>query len=258
MTTRPLLALIGLLLIAGAAVPDMPSCTSEGLWVWPGSTTIVPNQQFMVEGYAMDENVAQDICKTYKPYLKSDAEKVELEVVEVCIGQFRVSQAVLKPVRLLQVGDEYEFEIMGLEKGRRLTHYDYKTQQSLPYKWKVTGDADLVTPEWAAAPTESGKHYDMFGCGPSLGVQFKVPSNEIQNLRVKTDVRALGSKKWTSYYLVSDKGVIDIGHGMCSGEFTLDEGKTFEAKFTLVDPAGNATEWAEGPIRFDRPSEMDE
>ncbi|MFN8396319.1 MAG: hypothetical protein U0176_16965 [Bacteroidia bacterium] len=237
---------------------DQPRCASSGITVWPGSgTTILPNQQFMVEGYSQDQEIAERMCSTYKAYLKSETETVSLELVEVCLGQFRLSQAVLKPTRPLREGVEYKLVVEGLRTGQSIEHYDYETGKYLPRTWTVSGAADELAPIWIGAPKELGKHYDMYGCGPGLGVEFGVSCTEMKDLRVKTQIRPIGGETWTSYYLVAPEGKIDIGHGMCSGEFTLHEGKTFEAKFSLVDPAGNVTPWSKGDIRFDRPGEMD-
>lgn len=237
---------------------DNFSCSSRGINAWPTTETALPNQQFMVQGYAIDEIVAARMGKTYHAYLQSEGERVDLEVVSIHVGQKWLTQAILKPKSLLKEGVEYELTVDGLDEQQTIGRYDSKAGKYKPYRWKVVGKADDAAPKWFAPPKEHGKHYDMFGCGPALGVEFVVNADEMNDLRVLVQLRPQGGTEWTSYCIPVYKGLIDIGHGMCSGEFTLHEAKSFEAKFSLVDPAGNTTEWTESLIQFDRPSEMNE
>ncbi len=241
-----------------ATIPSFGSCTSEGIRIWPEENAILPNQQFMVEGYALDQVVARAICKKYPVYLVSAEESVELEVLEICEGEFRLTQALLQPKTLLKQGLTYHLEIKNRGNDDAFTRYDFKLRQNVPPEWTVAKEADRESPSWTTAPIEVERYYTMFGCGPSLGVSFAMACPSDQQFRVRAEVRPVGKSKWTAYYLPVENGAVKIGHGMCSGAFLLEDAAEFEVQFTLVDMAGNQSKVWETPIRFKAPTGEDE
>ncbi len=223
---------------------------------WPLSPIILPNQQIAIFGFADQAPVSDVIGKRYPVYLVSATERVEMIVTEAHEGQFWTAQVLLRPKTMLVPGLTYRLVVENLSEGKNISRYDYKSNKNLPIKWMVSGAPDTTLPQWAADPTEIGKHYDMFGCGPELGVEFKIKTHESLSMLVKVELKGVGTANWRTYYLPVSDGKIDIGHGMCGGEFTLREAKEFDVKLTLVDGAGNSTSFAGAPIRFSRPAEM--
>ena len=225
---------------------------------WPFGSEIVPNQQIVIFGFADHAPVTTTIGKRHPVYLLSETERVELIVMEAYDGQLMTAQVLLRPKTMLVPGHTYRLVVENLSEGKNISRYDYKTNEYVPIEWMVSGAPDTTLPQWAAEPIEIGKHYIMFGCGPALGVEFKIKTNESLPMMVKVELMGIGTDKWHTYYLPVSDGKIDIGHGMCGGEFTLREAKEFEVKFTLVDGAGNSSPYPGPAIRFTRPPEMNQ
>ncbi|HEX2901258.1 MAG TPA: hypothetical protein VHS96_16195 [Bacteroidia bacterium] len=208
----------------------------------------------MVEGYYMDQVVARAICKKYPAYLVAGNERVELQVVKICEGEFRLTQALLQPKSTLKQGLAYHLVINNRRDTSAFKRYDFKLEQYVPLEWTVLGEADHEAPAWSTAPIEVDRHYTLFGCGPSLGVSFAIACQSDQQYRVRAEVRAVGKSKWTDYYLPVENGMVEIGRGMCAGAFLLRDAAEFEVQFSLVDMAGNQSKVWDSPIRFKAPT----
>jgi hypothetical protein len=244
--------------IIASASAGLAICNNEGIRIWPRSGSIVPNQQFIIEGYASDRKVARGICNEYPVCLVSGGESVELEVKEICEGEVSLTQVILRPKTLLKSGSTYQIVIENLPESSTFAQYGVHHQRKFEQEWTVSGPLDKNPPAWKLKPIESEKHYRPLGCGPSLGVHFKAECADAKNKRVKTEVRPLGKTKWTTYYLPIDDKEIVIGRDMCSGAFSLMEAKEYEVQFSLVDMAGNVSPSLGAPIRFNRPEEMNQ
>lgn len=255
---RHLLPFFLLFCLFTAAMQSFAMCLPYGINIWPGKTTILPNQQFMVEGYDMDQVVARSICKKYPAYLVAGNERVALQVVKICEGEFRLTQALLQPQSPLKQGLTYHLVIDNRRDTSAFKRYDFKLEQHVPLEWTVAGKPDYEVPTWTTAPIEMDRHYTLFGCGPSLGVGFAIACQSDQQYRVLSEVREVGKSKWTDYYLPVENGKVEIGRGMCAGAFLLRDAAEFEVQFTLVDMAGNQSKVWDSPIRFKAPTLLDQ
>src|SRR5688572_17846837 len=86
-------------------------CAGGGFLIWPPGNTLVPNQHIMIEGSGWEREVARSIGKDFIACLVTGSEQIELMVVEICEGQWGVSQAVLRPKTMLQLGKAYSLVI---------------------------------------------------------------------------------------------------------------------------------------------------
>jgi hypothetical protein len=255
---RHLLPVFLLFCLSSAAMPSFAICLPYGIGIWPGKTTILPNQQFMVQGYDMDQVVARAICKKYPAYLVAGNERVALQVVKICEGEFKLTQALLQPKSPLKQGLTYHLVIDNRRDTSAFKRYDFKLERHVPLEWTVAGEADHEAPSWTTAPIEVERHYTMYGCGPDMGVSFAIVCPATEELRVLSEVRAVGKSKWTDYYLPVEDGKVEIGRGMCAGAFLLRDAAEFDVQFTLVDMAGNQSKVWDSPIRFKAPTLLDQ
>jgi hypothetical protein len=247
-----LLVLIGFLCTA----TGYADCTFTGFQVFPNGPTIRQNSIFVLEGYGDSQRVISGLNQTYSIYLKSGQKKIKLLVTEICVGQYQLTQAVLKPETALEAGRGYTLYIDDLPKNENVNprqetahRYDLATYMVIP-------ETDLKKPELYGKPKELKKTLVHYGCGPSVHVVFSNPAKDKSDILVKTTVKSLKTGKQTTYYIKPEGNKIKVGHGMCSGAFDFDESQAYEVEFSFMDAAGNLTAWTDEPIKFTKPTQQ--
>jgi hypothetical protein len=240
------------------SVTAKADCTSAGISCWPNTSTLKANPVIVLTFYAASEQIVAGLNRKHRIYFRSGEEKISLLIVEVCKGQFRLTQVILKPSQRLKAGKEYQLFIDGLPQYERLDKWNKETRKSESPSWKVLKEADIEFPLWTAMPKFNSKYFSMFGCGPSLGVVFDIGASDASAILVKTTVRNTKTGKYSTYYLDPSENKINVGHGMCAGAFDFDSDDKYEVSFALMDASGNPGCMASSPIRFTRPTQADQ
>lgn len=231
-------------------------CAGSGLSVFPNGKSINQNSIFVLTGYAESQHVILGLNTKHAIYLKSGNKKIKLLVTEVCVGQFYLTQAVLKPETALEPGLEYTMCIDSLPEYERFEKYNRTTQEYEPVRYTVVEEIDNEKPELSEKPKELKKTLVYYGCGPSIHVVFSNPAKDNSDIIVKTTVKNPETWKETTYYIEPEGDKIKVGHGMCSGAFVFDESKHYEVEFSFMDSAGNLTAWTGDRIMFTKPTEQ--
>ena len=248
---KQLLALIIGLFSTAAAYAD---CAGNGLWLFPSGQSIKQNSIFVLTGYAESQHVIRGLNKKYPVYLKSGKKKIKLVVSEICVGQFYLTQAILKPETELEAGLEYIMHIDSLPKYESLTKYNRTTHKYEPLKYKVLTEKDTEKPQVSSSPRELKKTLVHYGCGPSIHVVFSNPAKDKSALLVRTTVKNLKTGRETTYYIEPGGDNFKVGHDMCSGAFDFeDSDNDFEAEFSFMDASGNLTAGTCERIKFTKP-----
>lgn len=246
--------IIPILILLLITVEGFSKCASSGLTCWPAKETINANSIFVIGGYATSQKIITGLGTTYKVYLKSGKQIVNLKIQETLVGQFSLTQAILKPEKNLTVGLEYELIIEGSTRAKNeITRYSDLSHQNETIKWKVIADQDTNAPVWKEKPKFKNDTYEMFGCGPAVYANFSFSASDSSEYLIKTTVKNLTNGKETTYYLNAEDNIIEIGHGMCSGAFNFDNGDKFEVEFDLIDASGNQTAWTGKRLEFKKP-----
>jgi len=229
-------------------------CSSNGIYFWPQTPTIKQNSIIVIEGYAMSQKIISELNTTYPIYLKSEKNKIKLNVLEICVGQFQLTQAILVPEENLTAGLEYEIVIENLTEGDVLKQWNVVSGKYELIKWTLEEGIDNTKPTWTKKPNEEKKSYIPYGCGPGKNVQFNFAIYDESPVMLKTKVTHINSGKSATYYLdVNIATQVNIGHGMCSGAFTFKDGEAYEISFDIVDFSGNLTAWTYDNIMFTAP-----
>jgi hypothetical protein len=229
-------------------------CSGEGLHIFPIGQTISQNSIFVLDGYALSQQVILELNRKYPIYLKSGNKKVKLIVKEICIGQFELTQAILYPEAQLETEFEYELFIDNLPERESLKRYNEKTNEYEQIKYTVVNVIDTDKPVLTSRPKEIDKSFEVYGCGPAMSVNFDFPVKDNSEIIVKTTVKNIKSRIETTYYIVPHNSQITVGHGMCSGAFTYDDSNDYEAEFSFMDASGNLTGWTGERIKFTKPT----
>ncbi len=219
-------------------------CGYNGIWVFPKGKEISKNSIFMIEGYAASQKIISNLDGNNNVYLQSENHTVKLTVEKINKGGFRLTQAILKPLEKLRVGEEYWLIIDNAnDKISSVGSYNGKKN-----KWIVQDKYDKKKPFWLSEmrPKLVNKSYVEYGCGPAVFAHFQVKINDDSETLVKTEVMDLKNNKSTFYYLTSREEKIDIGHGMCSGAFSIRKDGEYKVRFDLLDASGNSYgKWSE-------------
>lgn len=249
---KKVLALFIGFLVTYSAFAD---CTFNGLYVYPGGKTIKQNSIFIITGYGASQEVILGLNKKHDVFLKSGDTKIKLLVTETHVGQFYLTQALLKPETELVPGQDYQILIDNLPEYEQLGNFNRSTRKTEPYSYQVLALKDIEKPQISTQPKLIRKTFVHYGCGPEVYAIFSKPVTDTPDLIVKTTLKDLISKKKTTFYINPVGNEIMVGHDMCSGEFNLELGYNYEIEFSFMDSSGNLTNWTGKKIRFIRPKE---
>lgn len=222
-------------------------CGWAGINVWPTQKYISTNSIFVIEGYSQSQELIRQLNKKNKIYLTCNSERIPIKVVRIIEGQYSLTQAILKPERPLVNGKTYELHIENLE---MFDKDEYKV-----VKWTVNSNNDIEKPKWNCEPTFKGYSYTSYGCGPAKYVNFCGSLKDNSPTLIYAKVFDKKNNTNSDYYLISENQKISLGHGMCSGEFSFDEGVNYKVQFGLMDASGNENLELTAPINFTNPTE---
>jgi len=247
--------IISVLILLLTTTVVFSKCASSGLYFWPSKQTISQNSIFVIDGYATSQKTISGLGTTYKVFLKSDKQKILLNVQEILVGQYSLTQAILKPETILTIGQEYELVIENLgDLANQVYKYNDSTSHREKIKWKVISNGDTSLPIWIEKPIFKNASYQEAGCGPIVFSNFVFSASDNSEYLIKTTLKNKSTGIETTYYLKADDNIIAVGHGMCSGAFNFDGGDKFEVEFSLFDASGNLTKWIGERIEFKRPT----
>lgn len=244
--------LLVLIAILFAAIGLHADCTFRGIWMWPSNDSINANGIVIIEGYASDREHVKNIAVKYPAYLLSANHKVLLQVLDYNEGGMLLNQVVLKPSELLMTGETYELVIDGLD----VSKFGYSGKGiGVTKKWQVKSTIDTTAPVFISYPIEKYKSYVAYGCGPAISVNFHCTVTDDSACLVKAQVKHKKTGRVVTYYLKIRDGEISVGHGMCTGEFDLELGDSYEVVFQLMDASGNLGMAIDKSIAFIAPQE---
>ena len=237
------------------SIQGIAKCGSQNLSFWPNGKHINQNSIFVIEGYGLSQSIILELGKKNKVFLQSGDQKIKLNIQEIHVGQFHLTQAILKPEIILTSGHEYELIIENLDELEYLVKRYNDAREQVKIKWKVSADIDTISAIWKKIPIYKNSEYHELGCGPETNANFEFAAADNSEYLIKTILKNKSTGKETIYYLsVDDNKIISVGHDMCSGAFKYTDGEYFEVEFSLYDSSGNLTKWMGKRIEFKRPS----
>lgn len=226
-------------------------CSSSGFSVFPRTNSISTNPIFIIEGYVISESVVRNLNNGNAIYLTSGNDTIPLTVIKTLKSQFHLTQAILKPISNLILGKSYKLNIDNLDE------YEKRDFDRDSIAWIVNDVLDVQKPIWSKFPSYKSKQMVFFGCGPEVYVNFCACISDNSPVVVYAKVKKLNTQSFSDYYLNPDSCTIQLGHGMCSGEFDFEEGQEYEVTFSLMDASGNISDELQS-IKFISPSKNDQ
>lgn len=228
-------------------------CSYHDLSAFPSGKTLRQNSIIVIEGYSSSQSVVIGLNKEYPVFLVNGKQKVKLKVKEILKGEFFLTQAVLIPDTILTVGLDYTLVIDSLPINEKLYRWNSNFSRREPIVFKVVDGIDTTKPVFKKIPQEIKKSIVELGCGPEIFVEFECNVIDSSECLIKATVKSKKTGKETSYYVEPENGILNIGHGMCSGAFVFDEGDKYEIEFSIMDSSGNFNLWTGNRIKFTKP-----
>ncbi len=220
------------------------SCATNGIWTWP-QDSLATNGEIIITGYAMDQDLIRDF-QFQNPRLVSDNHEAQLIVKNIYVSAFNLTQAVLAPMESLKSGQAYRLEIDSnyvLYQGEEY----FSPNDSSNFIWRITEQHDGTPPAWITEPIVTKATVVYWGCGPQkyLTVEFLV--HDQQPIALEVELEPTNSTAPTQKFILTNIAFdpetnmfeSQIGHGMCSGQFTIKQDMKYRARFTAIDASGN-------------------
>jgi hypothetical protein len=230
------------LMMAATAWAD---CSANGVHYWPPAEIEIGTQPIiLVEGYARDRGMVRALDTVV---LQAPNHRVPLDRLAIYESQVGLTQSAWTPKTPLKPGLTYALVLRGHKEvgfdgkttGRPTTWrpkrrtLDYK--RTVPVQWAVA-QQPLEDAAWNGDPSLGERNYTAFGCGPAISQAVTLPVSG--NLAL-VEVTVQQAKQTQRYLLpVNGSGGISIGHGMCSGEFSISRKGIYDAHFALLRADG--------------------
>lgn len=233
------------------------NCALGNLQAFPKNQELNQGAMIVLEGYGMVQEIILGLNKKYPVYIKSGTHRVELEVVETCVGARRVAQIFLRPTAQLELGETYELGIdrLAKEEERWLMPWDAKQQQRKTISWTISA-AEMAKPAWEQMPQLKEVSAMRLGCGPSVHATFTMAVTDAKTTLVETELMDLETKETQHYYLLIREGrLLNVGHGMCSGAFNYQPEHRYQVRFKLANLKGEKTKNWTNWIAYNSPYE---
>lgn len=251
--------LLALALLAAMLAPAIADarCMAGLIDAWPPPETALPTTpMILLDGFGNEQPHIAALAEGGTAQLVAGSHRVALVVEAIHVGDFGLTQAVLKPAEPLKPSTKYTLVLRGADKQRvRTRTFSGGDTKAIGWTTAAARPAPLAL---TGAPAVTGQSFQRFGCGPASHVEVSLPATAGTPIAVEVTLREEGAEAARSYVVPVRDGVLAIGHGMCSGAFRLTgPERRFTAELTVRDAAGDAIAVPDA-IRFDgvHPSPM--
>lgn len=230
------------------------SCLSGLISAFPAENELAENSWIVLELYGMGQDLIPenfDGKEIPGVYLKSGSKRLRLELVQPysLLKGVHTTTITLKPKQKLKLGLSYDLIIENLPKGV------WKFQKT----WTVTRPADYASPEILTQPIETSKSYQALGCGPEKWVYFIFNGRDTSSILVKFVLRDENGKvQGENLIFTKTNHSFKIGNGMCSGNTSVKDGKSYTLEVFFLDICGNISAQKMETITFVSPTWEDQ
>ena len=212
------------------------------------SKNIPTNVKIFFALFGRGREKATTILKNSSLKAKGHSVALKVSVLPSSSKSYNNDYLLIEPQKSLHPNTTYKLKLAASSK---------KFSSSFKTKWMVkkfsgyhfsTGKVpDKQKPKRLPKPTSTGYKFERFGCGPSEIIPLKLmgladnltPQGQ---LRFKLDIIQAAPGKTEKFTLYIDPpwraGLVELGHGMCDGNYTLVKGAQYTIKVSAIDYAG--------------------
>lgn len=214
----------------------------NGVQVYPIRNTICSNSAFLIDFSEKEFKIKGQLKDLEFTAISTTGKKYKLIILETnfsgSMGQF-----FLKPKSAIKIGDTISISL-SLKNKSELEGGINKLESYIKWKkWVVKYKKDTEKPIWK----QSGEEYNLFNYGTGLAVElvgFSFSDNLYSELIKVKDY------EWVPYYyrieFMNERFISSGDHttprlfnGICNGNFTFENNKSYSAKIRAVDASGN-------------------
>ncbi len=221
-------------------------CKDRSIWCANNSKYLNKNGRIILEFRGYCEEYVPKLNSQYLLYLKSNEEKVSVDIIETNKGDHRITQIVLKPTQTLKPGIEYflHLEKQHLKDLRDSVFWMMEKRSnsfdSIPF---IASDIiDNTAPIITREPFFITKIYEQNMCPKQNYIKFGIEGKDDSEFFVLTKVKDVKTNKVTSFILRIYNNEVTVGDDECAAEFDFINGDSFEVVFQLIDQSGNLSE----------------
>ncbi|MBL8924599.1 MAG: hypothetical protein JNJ54_37460 [Myxococcaceae bacterium] len=217
--------LSGLLLLLGVATSAEAKCAGEWLDVLPAGEVELPKEPHVLVrlgGRLEKHDPGKDLEWT------AGAQHVGVKVVTSFKG-YSQQVSLVKPERALQPGKW----TLAFKKDPKLAELAGRVVGT----WRVSEEADSTPPALTGTPALKDTSWQEYGCGPGSSITLSGAGVNEPHAFIEAAVTVGGVT--TVAVLGRRDDLVELGHGMCSGNFDLAPGTKATVVLTPIDLAGN-------------------
>jgi hypothetical protein len=230
------------LLLAALLLPLSPgaafgACKRSGVQLYPGPGAVIPlNARMILEGVGPDGARVGRLVGT-ELVLRASDDVVTVRVLTGWSSAFNRTAVLLHPAGPLKPNKSYTLLIASeLPRAELLNGGDLEK-----VVWHTAADSDTKAPKYLRPPvvTEASHKGDGEQVTRSITLATTLDEESPAYL-VVTLRRSRGGAGAQTYFVPVDGDQVRLGHDPCSGNFTFESGRAYQATFEAYDLAGNA------------------
>ncbi|TVZ56153.1 hypothetical protein OD91_1433 [Lutibacter sp. Hel_I_33_5] len=222
-------------------------CASSFMSFLPEKTEISINSIFIIEGYGYSQKTINSF-QNRKIYLVNNKNKVELELLEILIGDMQLTQAIFKPKSELRPNSIYflKYSDQTKQESQEMVKWNSKTGEREKVFWKTNNQKEINLLNSDLRINFKKTQLIHYGCGPSSNAIFSIHNKSNKEIWYKTELIDLTTNSKKVYIIKEWKNEINVGHGMCSGAFKFNNKGKYKVRFTPMNTDGKMnkkTKW---------------
>lgn len=232
--------LLFLLLLFSAINNCRAECGIGATFYYPvNRNNISTNSFFIIHGYGMNTSTINTF-EDRKIFLESkNGELIELKLKEILTGKGE-NQAIFFPISKLSPNTKYHLKYTNETESetRELSNWNTTTQRREKITWTTASEEiksalkEDTTFRFIKSESKS------YGCGNSSNAIFETNEANVSEIIFKTELLNVATNKISTFYIFANQKMLQVGYGMCSGEFDLKDNSNYKVRFTATDSTG--------------------
>lgn len=239
--------LLFLLLLFSATINCKADCAMGATSYYPiNRNNISTNSLFIIHGYGMSTSTIKTL-ENRKIYLESEnRELIELKLKEILTGKGE-KQAIFFPIKKLSYNTKYHLKYTyetELET-RELSNWNTTTNSQEKITWTTASEEIKSSLNENTTFRFIKSESKMYGCGNSSNAIFETNEANVSEIIFRTELLDVTTNKISTFYILANKKILQVGYGMCSGDFDLKDNSNYKVRFTATDSNGKTAKTSE-------------
>lgn len=209
--------------------------------LWPQSELLISEPVLMFTVSSETDTLLIDSLTKYPLVLVSKSDTVQLVLVDRYINEFNLTKYLIQVERPLQIGQKYHLSVINhLDSEDYLNHLTYIGISPRNHEWLIVNNIKFEKPEFLSHPKKVSYTYNRLGCGPESFDTYSIDCQSPDYTFVEVSVMR-GDKELKTLVVINDN-TINVGFGMCNGQYLFNESEEYDISFTLINIFGQRSD----------------